>query len=232
MTIGPTDDAIEAQARLLAASGRTARHVIDAGAFRGDLTARYLERFSQAHVWAFEPTPDMARFLTQRFRNEERVTVVAAALSDSQGTGALQLNEAPATNSLLPFLPEADRYLDSPVPNKGSVDVDAVTLDAFCSAQGIEHISIVKLDVQGAALEVTKGAERLLAAGSIDLYFTELPFVPVYSGQTAPGDLLAALEKHGYRLYDLYGMRHNDTAQLKWCDALFTSPDLRHIAGI
>jgi len=232
MTIEPSDDAIEAQWRLLNAAGWQAKHIIDAGAFRGDLTARYLQRFADAHVWAFEPTPTMVPVLAERFRNEPRVSVVAAALSDVEGRRLFQLNEAPATNSLAPFLPDADRYLDFPVPNTGSVEVDVVTLDGFCRKQGIEHVAIVKLDVQGLALEVTRGALGLLASGSIDLYFSELPFVPVYEGQSAPGELLSLLGGYSYRLYDLYGLRRNDQAQLKWCDALFTSESLRAAANL
>jgi hypothetical protein len=54
----------------------------------------------------------------------------------------------------------------------------------------------------------------------------------VYDAQTEPWELLEALGKHGYRVYDLYGLRRNDLAQLKWCDALFTSEKVRELASL
>jgi FkbM family methyltransferase len=232
MTTEPITDAIEAQARLLEAAGRSAQHIIDGGAFVGDMTARYLERFAGAHLWVFEPTPAMVEGLRGRFGNESRVTVIPAAISDRNGRMRFVLNEAPATNSLLAFEPASAQNLDYAVQTVGEVEVEAVTLDAFCRHQGIEALSIVKLDVQGAALEVAVGAEDLLTRSAIDLYFTELAFVPVYEGQTAPGGLLGRLGHFGYRLYDLYNIRRAPSGQFKWCDALFTSPELRRRAAI
>lgn len=232
MTSEPPSDAIEAQAYLMQRAGFTARHIVDGGAYRGDMTARYLESFPDAHLWVFEPSPEMVTFLQGRFRHEARVTVVAAAISDSDGRRPFVLNQAPATNSLLPFGATSQQYLDYPVPTVGQVEVDVVTLDGFCRAQGLESLSIVKLDVQGAALEVVTGAPSLLAGGAIDLYFSEFAFVPVYEGQTRPGDLLNGLGQHDYRLFDVYNVRRSSDGQLKWCDALFTSPGLRRRAGI
>ena len=215
----------------MGAAGKTARHIIDGGAFQGDITARYLEHFPEAHVWAFEPTPAMVEVLRERFRSESRVTVVAAALGQSEGRMRLTVNDAPPTNSLLPLDDAMGSYLDYPVATLGQVEVETVTLDAFCAANGLESL-VVKLDVQGAEHGVIAGAHARLRLGTIDLFFTEVNFVHVYQDQTPIWSLIEELHGFDYRLYDFYGGQRSPQGQLKWCDALFTSAELRRLAGI
>jgi hypothetical protein len=42
-------------------------------------------------------------------------------------------------------------------------------LDGFCSLQGIPHIDLLKLDVEGHELSVLRGAGALLTTGAIDM---------------------------------------------------------------
>jgi FkbM family methyltransferase len=225
-------DSIVAQARLLQASGKTAQHIIDGGAFEGEITARYLTVFPDAHVWAFEPTPKQVERLRARFAGEPRVTIIPAALAAEAGYARLALNDSPATNSLLPLDTTAGAYLDYPVHTDGAVDVEVETLDSFCLKQGLEGLSVVKLDVQGTEQQVISGASQLLADSRIDLFFTEVNFVYVYEHQTRIWDLIKSLDQHRYQLFDLYGARRSPQGQLKWCDALFTSAPCRTAAGL
>jgi FkbM family methyltransferase len=220
-------DSIVAQAQLLQTAGRTAHHIIDGGAFEGEITAQYVAAFPDAHVWAFEPTPAQVERLRTRFAYEPRVTIVPAALGAVEGRAELALNDAPATNSLLSLDLATGAYLDHPVLTEGAVDVAVETLDGFCQKQGLESLSIVKLDVQGWEDQVIAGARQILRRGHVDLFFTEVNFVYVYEEQTKIWDLMRSLNEHGYQLYDLYGARRSSAGQLKWCDALFTSPAFR-----
>jgi FkbM family methyltransferase len=220
-------DSIVAQARLLQAAGRTAEHIVDGGAFEGEITAQYLAAFPDAHVWAFEPTPAQVERLRQRFAEESRVTIVPAALGAAEGSAQPALNDASATNSLLALDKAEGAYLDSPVRTDGAVEVTVETLDGFCRRQGLESLSIVKLDVQGYEQQVISGAGQVLGRSGVDLFFTEVNFVYVYEEQTRIWDLMKCLNGYRYRLFDFYGARLSPQGQLKWCDALFTSPSFR-----
>ena len=209
-------DGLTAQAQVLKLAGRAADRIVDGGACVGDLTAAYLAAFPAARLWAFEPTPATAAELATRYRGEPRVTVVPAAV----------------TNSLLPLDPQQAPYLDYPVSTEGTVIVPMIDLDTFCSREGIDHLSILKLDVQGAEQAVLSGATRLLSESRIDLVFTEFNIVSVYRGQTTSWTLLEQLAKYGYQLFDLYHHRWAPTGQLKWGDGLFLSSEIRQRAGI
>jgi hypothetical protein len=58
----------------------------------------------------------------------------------------------------------------------------------------------------------------------------ELIWVPLYEGQGTYFDVLHFLGHHGYRLYDLYNFRYNDSGQLLWGDALFLPEHAHRIA--
>jgi FkbM family methyltransferase len=206
-------DAFQAQAALLASGEIDAATIVDGGAYLGELTARYLDTFPHARVWAIEPAP--ANHARPRFRTEPRVTVVEAALADAVGERTLALNDADMMHSLLPLDPSSP-YPDYPVAAVGEVRVRTVDLDSFCRAQGIKRIAILKLDIQGAEAAVLAGAAGLLAEGRIDLLFTEICFASVYIDQTPAWRLLEMLESRGYRLFALYNARHSAAGQLKW----------------
>ena len=225
-------DGLTAQAQVLKLAGRVADRIVDGGAFVGDLTAAYLATFPIARVWAFEPTPATVAELATRYRGEPRVTVVPAALAAAVGSATLSLNDAAVTNSLLPLDPQLAPYLDYPVSTEGTVTVPTIDLDTFCSREGIDHLSILKLDVQGAEQAVLSGATRLLTESRIDLVFTEFNIVSVYREQTTSWTLLERLAMFGYQLFDFCHHRWAPTGQLKWGDALFLSSEIRRRAGI
>jgi FkbM family methyltransferase len=82
----------------------------------------------------------------------------------------------------------------------GTEAVDAVRLDAYAADHGIEHIDLLKVDVEGAEPAVVEGMAGLLAAGAVDLMLIEV------SDETLTGDvpsyaLLQRLEDAGMRAY-------------------------------
>jgi FkbM family methyltransferase len=65
----------------------------------------------------------------------------------------------------------------------------------------IEDIDYLKLDVQGAELDVIAGAQRLLASALV--VHTEVGFIPLYADQPLFGDVDVALRKAGLWLHKL-----------------------------
>lgn len=90
----------------------------------------------------------------------------------------------------------------------------------------------LKLDVQGAELDVLKGATDLL--GNCLMAEVEVEFVPIYEGQPLFAEVDAFMRAHGFflhRLVDLAGRAfrpfvvddnyHKPVSQLLWADAVF-----------
>jgi FkbM family methyltransferase len=207
---------------LAAAAVRT---VVDVGANVGDTVEQYREAFPDASVYAIEPAADTFKLLAQRFTKDSHVKSFQLAIADKAGTSLLHLFEHHATHSLLPFAPAADRFSESGVREEGTAQISTQRLDAFCKEQGIERIDILKIDVQGSEIKVLEGGRFLFEAKRIGMIFIEANFVPLYVGQAYFDEVMAFLKEFGFRLFDLYDVRHDERGQIKWCDALFIRED-------
>lgn len=199
------------------------RTIVDVGAAVGDYTERFLFFFPQADVYAFEPTPASFRTLQQRFLKSGRVHAFPIALADYQGSSNFFINANPVTNSLLPATDKADMWSDAPgaYSRKDVITCPVTTLDRFCEEHGISSIDILKIDAQGADLMVLKGGEQLLRRGGVTAALVELTFVPLYNEQGNGEQIIAFLEKFGYRIHNFFALHHAPKGRLAGCDGLF-----------
>lgn len=132
-----------------------------------------------------------------------------------------------------------DRYNNLEVARLKSVDtLDTVSLDNFVSNHDIGSVDFIKIDIQGAELEVFEGGvstlENTLAIVS------EVEFVPLYEDQPLFGDVCAFLARQGIGFHKFVGLSgrtlkplilQNDlnfATQHLWSDVLF----LRDIAQL
>jgi FkbM family methyltransferase len=106
-------------------------------------------------VIALEPLPDNVRRLRVNIdRNGlANVRVVEAAAARTDGRATLKLAQDPAFASLHPI----DKYATA-----GELDVPVRSLDSLWQELGRPRVSLVKIDVEGAELDVIEGAAALL----------------------------------------------------------------------
>jgi FkbM family methyltransferase len=136
--------------------------VFDVGAHEGEWT-KYLLAECDAqgrqtvHLSCFEPVARSRSILASSVQSGQRgtnVTIVSAAVSDTIGTADLHV--APPGKGLSSFHEQIAR------PAMPVESVETVTLDAFCANKAIEHVDLVKIDVEGHELAVIRGAAALL----------------------------------------------------------------------
>ena len=207
--------------------GRPAKLVVDVGASVGRMTATYLRLFPQACIHAFEPHPDSHARLVAAVGGEPRVHVEHAAVTDVEGSIMLHANRLRATSSTLRRPTHGRRYFPAADGWVRDIEVPSITLDAYCARRGIEHIDVLKMDVQGGELAALRGAKRLLAERRIAAIFTEVFFVPHYAGAPLFHAIWSHLEIFGYTLFTLFPTREGRNGQLRFGDAIFISPQLR-----
>lgn len=130
--------------------------VFDVGANIGAYTVLFAQWTGEAgRVFAFEPSPSSIAGLREQLRLNEvsnRVEIVEAAVSHGPGSAAFDCGGASGTNALVP---DAER-------GAHVIRVETTSLDAFCAARGTSP-SIVKIDVEGAELDVLRGGRETLA---------------------------------------------------------------------
>jgi FkbM family methyltransferase len=201
--------------------------IFDVGASTGTVAKTYRQLFPRARIHCFEPFPGSFEILQRNTAGDSLIALHKCAVSDRSGVATLNANAAPATSSLLETDNHASAYWtdESLFVTTERIEVETVTLDAFCEAQKIPLIDILKLDVQGAEIAILTGAERLLSENLISCIFTEITLVPRYRGQAKFHELLALLDRFGYQLFDFYYPARKGN-RLLYGDGLFISKRL------
>lgn len=124
---------------------------IDIGAHSGFFLRQFLEFAPNGQHWAFEPIPALADELRRKFSTVE---VHGCALSDQDGQTTFQyVPELPGWSGLRP-----QSYPRATHPQ--SIPVTIRRLDGLIPED--VAITFVKIDVEGAELEVLRGAEAVL----------------------------------------------------------------------
>lgn len=114
------------------------------------------------------------------------------------------------------------------------IEVETITLDDFCRDERIEDIDFLYIDVQGAELDVLKGADFLLKKSILGMQL-EVEFSPLYQNQPLFADVDKFLKNYQFALFDLiteHPMNRRPRSispiyseqkkgQLLWADALY-----------
>lgn len=171
-----------------------------------------LDAFHAPEFYAFEPSPSTVEWLRRAVGNRAGVTVEALAMGEAEG--------------ILPFHVTRDHSVNdsllSPTWNAGGsvVEVRVDTVDNYCGRNGIESISLLKVDAQGYDLHVLRGARRMLDDRRIKLFSCEANFDSMYTGQTTLRGLLAFGDEVGYKLAGFYEQTYFRNT-LAYLDILF-----------
>jgi|YNPBryBLVA2012_1023415.scaffolds.fasta_scaffold12817_1 FkbM family methyltransferase len=127
------------------------------------------------------------------------------ALSDTCGTKTLYVTREPMCSSLYPpNEPYLNRFswLHEVMALDFTVEVETTTLDTFCQEQGVGGIDFLRTDVQGADLDVLRGAQQLLNH-SLLVVESEVIFSPLYLGQPLFADFDTFMRAQGFTLMQL-----------------------------
>lgn len=194
----------------------------DVGANVGQ-TARFMRReFPSAVIHAFEPVPDTFEILERNASAMDKLYIHKIALSDSDRVVDFSyVPNAEQRNSI-----ENCRYDDDPSARRARATV--MTIDNFCSANGIERITLIKTDTEGHDASVLSGARGLLFNARVGAVLTEVTFDRENRFNTQFSAVDELLYGAGFLLCSLYETEtlqrsHTDGA---YCNALFVKRDL------
>lgn len=122
--------------------------VIDGGAFLGETSFWFISR-GASKVYAFEPDEMSFQVLSQnvaRNKLENSVITIKKCLADENGLLQMKMNGSGSSSSII----------------GGGTEVEGVTLDSFVERNKLKRIDFIKLDVEGAEINVLKGATETI----------------------------------------------------------------------
>jgi FkbM family methyltransferase len=201
-----SEEAVERVARLAEHLDRPLV-VVDVGCRDGEATG--WTRFGQqVHVIGFEPDAEECERLRDGYDGPARRTFVPHALGSRRGEALLHVTRFAQSSSLYEPSTEAiDRH--PALTAHAEVDRRTVSLDSldeWVAETDGPTPDFLKLDVQGAELDVLRGSERALE--SVRALEVEVEFQPLYRGQPLFADVDAHLRERGFVLWRLRGLRH------------------------
>lgn len=140
-------------------------YVLDLGANLGLFTL-YARKYAK-HVWSVEPDPEnFAAFAhTAAFGHWKNVTLIQKAIYIENGPFPLY---QPANKTA--------KSMNAAVNHPGAaapVMIEAITIDTLFEQENIEHVHLLKLDIEGAETEVVSGAGFRKIADKIDVVVGE-----------------------------------------------------------
>lgn len=146
----------------LTASLPGTHRIFDVGANVGNYARLVINALGpQTNLTCFEPSNvafgQLSRFL-QEYPSAEGVQ---AAVGASHGTAALYSDVPGSSHSSLLRRGVFSRK------ELAAEMVEVITIDSFCEQRGIEHIDLLKVDVEGSELAVLAGAKQLLESRGI-----------------------------------------------------------------
>jgi FkbM family methyltransferase len=218
---GPTLDA--SGLRAIAALLDRPIHAIDVGC-RDGVRARWRALGPHGSLVGFDPDPEeCARLNAGAIADEELYEPVALAASSGHAT--LYLTADPQSGSLYPPNEEAVRrhpelWRHEP---RGTTTVATTTLDEWADRTKSNPIDVLKVDVQGAELDVLRGAERSLR--SVRALELEVEFQALYVGQPLFGDVDEFLRERGFILWRLRDIVHCGLTPSRRDEASFIAGD-------
>ena len=172
--------------------------IFDVGANVGQSASMYITSYPSSTVFCFEPIAETYQELKLNMQGKNQISCFQLAFGASEGKGCMTSEGTSTMNCLV----DENTISDSNVGKTEWVDIS--TLDDFCRANEIDHISYLKIDTEGGDLDVLKGAQNMLITKSVDLLEVEAGMNPNNKHHVPFESLKNYLEKHGYFIFGIY----------------------------
>lgn len=203
--------------------GGAASCLLDVGGHVGETALRFADVFPRATIFSLEPDPDNFGVLSRNVARCRAVVPIPKAAAARAGSAILHRTRFSQAHSLLKPRTDAAEYLGQRdlLDPREPVTVETVTLDAFCAERSLGRVDVLKVDAQGADLDVLRGAEGLLRERRVTLVFVEVNFVAFYEGTPLFPAVYEFLYERGFRLVGLYDSGFSTHYYQVGCNALF-----------
>ena len=175
--------------------------ILEAGAFNGDDTFRFIEKWPLARVYAFEAVPELFVALVNRFTSFEQIKIENYALvgKPSREVSFHTFSSANSTHGSSSILTPTEHISRAPeVSFSRQLTVQGITLDDWLIDNEIRRLDLLWLDLQGAELIVLRSATNLLKLTSV--CHLEVSKERLYEGSALFEEINEFMESHDFRL--------------------------------
>lgn len=197
--------------------GWAPRSVLDIGAHRGDWSRLLLSAFPTARVFMFEADSRHETQL-QALGHPYHLGLVGKELGTVDFYTQAEISRSTGASI---YRENTQIYETDCV----TVQLPMSTLDDLVAKMGIEDVNFIKLDVQGAEIDVLEGARRLLSEQPVDYVLAELSLIRYNEAAPLADAVIGYMRGIGFGMFDIFEL-HYWQQQLIQLDVLFARDHL------
>lgn len=166
--------------------------IIDIGAHIGYFTRlfSYLTK-SSGHVYAFEADPSNFALLKKNTLHSKNINIYQFAISDYEGN--IDFFHSELKTGCHSTIPSSMRHT--------KLSVAATTLDEIVKKENINHVDIIKMDIEGGEVAALRGMLNTLATNTEMQLITEFNPECFVEANIKPLDFLQQLTESGFFIY-------------------------------
>jgi FkbM family methyltransferase len=173
-------------------------NVIDVGSNKGHWADLFVQEFKErGRIILFEPNDMLLNYTRIKYEYQPNIWYDSRVAYRLTGI-KLPFHYFENYNNELSSIYDGGRQWEG-LPQK-TVEKTTITLDDYCAANFLDYIDIIKIDCEGADLDVLKGCCRLLAEDQVGVIQIEYSQHWQRSGATFQ-QLKALCDKYGYQVY-------------------------------
>jgi len=169
------------------------RTVIDVGV--ATQTEGLYQAFKDADILLIEPLTEFEPFLRDLCHSYNAQYVLAAA-GETPGSAILNVHPDKVGSSFF-------KEVEGPVVDGVPREVPVVTIDDLCAGRNLVGPYLMKVDVQGAEVQVLNGASRTLQ--TTEAVILEVTLFGTMIGGPQLYDVVSRMNELGFVVYDVYG---------------------------
>ena len=166
--------------------------VIDVGTNIGETLLNFAKINTEGRNIGFEPVPHLYEIAKRNIALNEFKNIELVNKGLSSTYEVLSFHDVSENNSGGTFLTRENN-------SDANRSVEAVRLDEFVKRNGIDNISLIKIDVEGFEMEVLKGASATLHSFK-PVLFVEIDNALLARQKTSDAEIFRFLENHDYTI--------------------------------
>ena len=172
--------------------------IVDCGAGTGIDTREMAELWSNGQVFAFEPVPELYEKLVKNTRNSPNVHCYRIALADKDDITAMFVSGGRSSGSSSLLEPATHLEFHPDVTFEREIEVRTATLDSWAEENGVDHVDMLWLDVQGYEGGLMKASPRIM--DTVKVIYTEVNLIGLYKGAVLYPQLRSWLLSRGFNV--------------------------------
>lgn len=171
--------------------------IFDIGSNKGHFSDLFLDEYKDdCMLFLFEPNEKLLSFTQIKY--EYQKNIIYEGLAAYKANGEINFNYFENFNNELSSIYEDLSWKGMPMKTK---KVISVTIDSYCKLNKIESIDYLKIDCEGADVDVLSGSQELMKEGNVKIIQIEYSEHYERAGKSMK-DVFEIAKKYGYSVYN------------------------------